>query len=72
MFLDPALEPDEPEDGLIQVTLRHPDGTEHPAEASIQHGFGSAAARKTRCCVVRGMVRDDIPVGTEVWLNSPS
>lgn len=53
------------------VVLRRPDGTERDASLEIQQVFQSPPAKERRWgCVLKGVDKDSVPVGTEVWSKS--
>lgn len=55
----------------LPVELRRPDGTVLYAQASLQHFFQSPPPppeiAKQWGCVLSGVTKEQVPIGTEVW-----
>ena len=68
-MLAPPLPAEEARPATFRVELRRPDGTRATKTATATSAF-SAPSRSPQnpvwVCLVDG-VRDDVPVGTEVW-----
>jgi hypothetical protein len=59
--------------GQLPVVLRSPDGSERAASASVEVPFINrhpyVSPRKV--CLIRGMGKTEVPIGTEIWLVKP-
>ena len=54
-----------------RVILKRPDGTAVEADLTMQHVFQTPPPTELRwTCLLRGVSKDDVPVGTEVWTVS--
>lgn len=54
----------------LAAELRKPDGTTRAAELSIIYIFIKPPPRERRwACILKGLRKDDVPIGTEVWLH---
>jgi hypothetical protein len=52
-----------------RVRLRRPDGSVIEADLTMQHVFQTPPPEELRwTCILRGVGRDDVPIGTEVWI----
>lgn len=57
-------------DGPLQlpVLLKTPSGDERPATLTLEHMFQSPPPKEYRwICLLRGLNKTDVPVGTEVY-----
>ena len=53
------------------VTLKSPNGTERSATLTLEHMFQSPPPKEYRwVCLLRGLTKADVPLGTEVWIES--
>lgn len=54
----------------LSVTLKRPDGTRATAPLRIQHVFSTPPPKEPRwACILSGVARDDVPIGTELWFE---
>ncbi|MDK2767274.1 MAG: hypothetical protein KYX69_06090 [Sphingomonas sp.] len=54
------------------VTLRTPEGIEHPATLTLEHMFQSPPPKEHRwVCLLRDVTKAGIPIGTEIWASEP-
>jgi hypothetical protein len=51
------------------VILRRPDGTSQRVEAVFVAPTCGPPERLDYDCLLRGLERDDVPVGTEIWID---
>ncbi|HEX8210144.1 MAG TPA: hypothetical protein VF584_08145 [Longimicrobium sp.] len=52
----------------LDVELRRPDGSRRDAVLSILHAFGQPPTPEPRrVCLFRGLRKEDVPPGTEIW-----
>jgi hypothetical protein len=54
------------------VTLRTPEGIERSAILTLEHMFQLPPPKEHRwVCLLHGVTKADLPVGTEVWSTEP-
>ena len=54
----------------LAVRLVLPDGDEKIASMRLEYVFQSPPARESRLgCILRGITKADVPIGTEVWAD---
>lgn len=54
-----------------RVILKRPDGSKLEADLKMQHVFQTPPPKEMRwTCILRGVSKDDVPIGTEVWIAS--
>ncbi|MEJ2382164.1 MAG: hypothetical protein P8076_13465 [Gammaproteobacteria bacterium] len=64
------LQNEYPGPGNLSVELRKPDGAVTRAMLSLQWFFQSPPPKEPRWgCVLSGLSKSDVPVGTEVWYD---
>ena len=52
----------------LAVRLILPDGDEKLASMRLEHCFQSPPAKESRfACILKGVTKADVPIGTEVW-----
>jgi hypothetical protein len=52
------------------VSLRRPDGTERATSATLTIPFVSPApAALSYVCLLVGLTKEDVPLGTEIWID---
>lgn len=52
------------------ASLKRPDGTVIAASLQLQPVFQTPFPSEARwTCLLKGVAKDDVPIGTEVWLN---
>ncbi len=53
----------------IPASLLRPDGSEIEAVLYIQHVFQTPQAKEDRwTCTLLGISKEDVPIGTEIWI----
>ena len=54
----------------VTVRLMLPNGDEKSASMRLEHFFGTPPPMERRfACILMGMAKADVPVGTEVWIE---
>ena len=54
-----------------RVLLKRPDGSGIEADLAMQHVFQTPPPKELRwTCILRGVGKEDVPIGTEVWIAS--
>lgn len=57
----------------LGVRLRLPSGDEKPASMRLDHTFpGLPGEHERLACILKGVTKADVPIGTEVWLEAAS
>ena len=56
----------------VQVSLRRPDGSEIAKEAVIGIRLQQPHVSQGRTLALKATEKVDVPIGTEVWIDSPS
>jgi hypothetical protein len=55
----------------FDVRLKLPSGDEKTASLTLEHIFQSPPPKEIRwACVLKGVSKSDVPIGTEVWTES--
>lgn len=67
LMADGPARPDGP------VILRRPDGSLRPASLKMQQIFQTPPPRERRwACILNGVKKSDVPLGTEIWSDADS
>ena len=60
-----------PGEALVTAELHRPDGMSLAAQLSIEYYFSTPPPKERRWgCCFRSLNKDEVPIGTEVWVDS--